>query len=167
MFQFKDEKKVSEILSKYPSDKKKSAIMSLLWLAQEQDGENLITREKISAISKLLEVAEIKIYEVASFYTMYNLNEVGKYHIQICGTVPCHLVGSKVLFDFAKKSLGVEKNKITSDGKFSYSEVECLGACTEAPVIQINNKKYFTKLDKNKFSELINKLSDGIDLEKL
>jgi len=158
-------KKANNIIAKYPKGKSKSAVMPLLWLSQEQDDDNILSKEKIEYISQFLSLPLIQVYEVASFYTMYNLNDVGKYHIQICGTVPCHLVGSKVILDTCKKILGVDKNKITSDGKFSFTEVECLGACTEGPVVQINNKQYYEKLNKKSTAELIFKLSNENKLE--
>lgn len=152
-------KKAKTEVAKYPNGKEKSAIMALLWLAQEQDGGNELTKEKIEYIADFLQMPVIRVYEVASFYTMYNLTAVGKNHIQICGTVPCHLVGAKELFTTCKTILGVDKNEITSDGKFSFTEVECLGACTNAPVVQLNNKEYYTKMTKNSMIELIDKLN--------
>ena len=145
-------------IKKYPVGKEKSAIMALLWLAQEQDGQNILTKEKIDYIAHFLSIPIIKVYEVASFYTMYNLTDVGKNHIQICGTVPCHLVGAKDLLEICKKVLGVDKDQVTSDGKISFTEVECLGACTHAPVMQVNNQKYYEKVDKSVMTGVINSL---------
>ncbi len=169
MFKFNEEnlKKAEQVLKNYPEGQERSGIMPLLWLAQEQDGENILSKEKIEYIADFLSLPIIKVYEVASFYTMYNLTEVGKNHIQVCGTVPCHLVGSRDLMDICKKFFGVDKDTVTSDGKFSYSEVECLGACANAPVVQINNKQYFQNLDKQKISVLIGKLSSGDSLENV
>ena len=169
MFEFNREnlEKVDKILQKYPNDQSRSAVMPLLWLAQEQDGQNLLNKDKIEYVAKMLNLPEIKVYEVASFYTMYNLHDKGKYHLQVCGTVPCHLVGSQDILSACKNFLGVEKDEVTSDGKFSYSEVECLGACSEAPVLQVNNKEYFVKLDKSKLLKLIKSLGDGEGIENI
>lgn len=163
MFKFSDVnlKKIEEILAKYPD--KRSTIMSLLWIAQEQDGENILSKDKIEHVADFLKIPVINVYEVASFYTMYNMKDVGRFHIQICGTVPCHLVGAVDLLKTCKTILGVDKNTVTSDGKFSFSEVECLGACVDAPVIQVNNKEYYEKVDKNK---LINIINDFSNIEK-
>jgi NADH-quinone oxidoreductase E subunit len=169
MFEFNTEniKKADQILKKYPDDQSRSAVMPLLWLTQEQDGQNILNKDKIEYVAKMLNLPEIKVYEVASFYTMYNLKDVGQYHIQVCGTVPCHLVGSKDILSACKNFLGVDRGEITSDGKFSYTEVECLGACSEAPVLQLNNKEYFVNLDKSKLLKLIKSLGDGENAENI
>ncbi len=147
-------------LQKYPSGKEKSAIMALLWIAQEQDGENILTKEKLEYVASFLSIPVIKVYEVASFYTMYNLVDVGKNHIQICGTVPCHLVGSKNLLETCQKILGVDKDTLTSNKDISFSEVECLGACTGAPIVQLNNKEYFEKMNPDKMINLLESLQN-------
>ncbi|QED23635.1 complex I 24 kDa subunit family protein [Candidatus Deianiraea vastatrix] len=161
MFQFNQEnhQKSQEILAKYPSDKKRSAIMPFLWLAQEQDGDNILSKDKIEYVAQLLSIPVIQVYEVATFYTMYNLENVGANHIQICNTVPCSLVGSKDILATIEKLTGVKENTISPNGKFSFSKVECLGACNAAPVIQINNKQYHEKMNKEKMLELFYKLS--------
>lgn len=160
MFEFNKEnaKKANEEIKKYPEDRKESAIMAFLWLAQEQDGENFLSQEKIEYIAGLLDLPFIKVYEVASFYSMYNLEMVGKNHFQICGTVPCRLAGSRDIINACRNIFGIELNETTSDKLFTISEVECLGACTEAPVMQVNNKEYYTNLDRGKVIEVINKL---------
>lgn len=160
MFEFSAEnkKKMATILSKYPKDRSTSAIMPLLWLAQEQGGENILDKDKIAHVSEILNIPVIKVYEVASFYTMYNLNPVGKNHIQICGTVPCYFMGAKDIIKSCEKIFGVSKNKLTEDGSVSFTEVECLGACANAPVIQINNKDYKVNIAKDEIIPILSKI---------
>lgn len=160
-FEFNQEnkKKIEEILAKYPPSRKKSAVMPLLDLAQRQN-KNYISSEVIAEISKILEMAEIRVYEVASFYTMYNLKPVGKYLIQFCKTTPCMLRGIDELMKATKQKLGIEIEETTADGLFTLKEVECLGACVNAPVIQINDD-YFEDLDKESFFRILEDLKAG------
>ena len=139
-FQFNDEnqKKVTEILSKYPADRAKSAVMPLLDLAQRQN-QNWISKEVIATIATTLNMPEIKVYEVSSFYTMYNLKPVGKYLLQFCKTTPCMLRGIDKIIKDCEEKLGIEMDETTFDGTFTLREVECLGACVNAPVVQIND----------------------------
>ena len=116
--------------------------MPLLWLAQEQN-DNFTSLAVMKKVAKILEVPDMQVYEVASFYTMYNRTKVGKYHFQMCGTTPCLLRGSREVMNKALSYLGVEKNHVTDDGLFSISEVECLGACVNAPMMQVNNQKFY------------------------
>jgi len=116
--------------------------MPLLWLAQEQN-ENFTSLAVMKKIAKILQVPDMNVYEVASFYSMYNRTKVGKYHFQMCGTTPCLLRGSREVMNKALKHLGVEKNHMTPDGLFTISEVECLGACVNAPMMQVNNQKFY------------------------
>lgn len=158
-FEFKDKKKVEEIIAKYPTERKKSAVMPLLDLAQRENN-NYISRDIIETIAKTLEIAEIRVYEVASFYTMYNLKPVGKYLIQFCKTTPCMLRGIDELMKVTKEKLGIKMNETTSDGLFTLREVECLGACVNAPVIQINDD-YFEDLTKESFFKILDNLKEG------
>jgi NADH dehydrogenase (ubiquinone) flavoprotein 2 len=116
--------------------------MPLLWLAQEQN-DNFTSLAAMRKIAKILEIPEMNVFEVAGFYTMYNRTKVGKYHLQMCGTTPCLLRGSKKVMDKALEYLKVEKNHMTDDGLFTISEVECLGACANAPMMQVNNQKFY------------------------
>ena len=158
-FEFKDKNKVSEILAKYPVERKKSAVMPLLDLAQREN-KNFISRDIIEAIAKILEIPEIRVYEVASFYTMYNLKPVGKYLIQFCKTTPCMLRGIDELMKVTKEKLGIKMDETTKDGLFTLREVECLGACVNAPVIQINDD-YFEDLTKENFFQILDNLKEG------
>jgi NADH-quinone oxidoreductase E subunit len=128
------------IIARYPEGRQPSAVMPLLDLAQRQHG--WIPRVAMDVIAGMLDMAPIRVYEVATFYTMYNLQPVGKHLIQICRTTPCWLRGSDNLTDYLKKRLGVGMKEVTKDGLFSMMEVECLGACCNAPMVQINDDFY-------------------------
>jgi NADH-quinone oxidoreductase subunit E len=139
-FQFNTQNtiKVTEILAKYPAERKKSAIMPLLDLAQRQNN-NWVSKDIIFCVANLLEVPEIRVYEVASFYTMYNLKPIGKYLLQFCKTTPCMLRGIDQIIADCKAKLGIDIDQTTLDNLFTIKEVECLGACVNAPVVQIND----------------------------
>ena len=135
----------NEILKKYPENRKKSAVMPLLNLAQKQN-DSWIPLAAIQYIADLLEVSYIKVYEVATFYTMYNLSPVGKYFVQVCTTTPCAIRGSGKVVDMCKKYISNKEGELSEDKKSSWVEVECLGACVNAPMIQIN-EDYYEDLD--------------------
>lgn len=158
-FNAENQKKVAEIIAKYPAGKQKSAVMPLLDLAQRQN-DNYISRDVIETIAKILDIAEIRVYEVASFYSMYNLKPVGKYLIQFCKTTPCMLRGIDELMKVTKERLGINLEETTADGMFTLKEVECLGACVNAPVIQINDD-YFEDLTKENFFKILDDLQVG------
>ncbi len=160
-FQFNAENqiKVSEILAKYPADRKKSAVMPLLDLAQRQN-QNWISKDVIATISDILEIAEIKVYEVASFYAMYNLKPVGKYLLQFCKTTPCMLRGIDKIMKDCEEKLGIEMDETTLDGVFTLKEVECLGACVNAPVVQINDD-FAEDLTSENFLKILEDLKAG------
>lgn len=149
---------MQNIISKYPQGREKSAILPLLDLAQRQNA-GYLSKDVIEYISIILNLPVIKVYEVASFYSMFNLNPVGKHHIQICGTTPCWLMGAEKIKEACEKTLGITIGKTTSDNKFTLSEVECLGACVNAPVVQINDD-YFENLTEEKVKNIIVKLSN-------
>jgi NADH-quinone oxidoreductase E subunit len=151
--------KAKEVIAKYPPANKASAVLPLLHLAQEQIG-GWLTKEAMDYIANILEMAPIRVYEVASFYTMYNLKPVGKYRIQVCGTTPCWLRGAEEIMTVCKKELGIEEGETTSDGMFTLSEVECLCACVNAPVVQINND-YYEDLNKDSMRKIITALKQG------
>ncbi|KAG0518731.1 hypothetical protein BDA96_09G202200 [Sorghum bicolor] len=129
-------KKVNEILSHYPSNYKQSGIIPLLDLAQQQHG-GWVPVAAMDAIAKIVEVAPIRVYEVATFYTMFNRTKVGKYHLLVCGTTPCMIRGSREIEDTLLEHLGVKRNEVTSDGLFSVGEMECMGCCVNAPMIAV------------------------------
>ena len=142
-----------KIISNYPDGKQQSAVMALLYIAQRQNN-NWIPLSAMKYIAKLLKMPYIKVYEVATFYTMYNLSPVGKYFLQICTTTPCMIRGAYKLVDICKKKISKNENEISKDKKLSWTEVECLGACVNAPMIQINDD-YFEDLDEKKLEIII------------
>ena len=131
---------IEEIVSRYPSQYKKAAVMPLLDLGQRQHGWTSIS--VMNEVARILEMPPMRVYEVATFYTMYNRQPVGRYHVQACGTTPCQLRGSEAIIDAIQQHLGVHSGETTKDGIFTYTEVECLGACVNAPMIQINDDYY-------------------------
>ncbi|GAM82039.1 hypothetical protein ANO11243_000180 [Dothideomycetidae sp. 11243] len=139
-FNATNEKLIQEILSRYPSQYKKAAVMPLLDLGQRQHGFTSIS--VMNEVARMLEMPPMRVYEVATFYTMYNRNPVGRYHVQCCTTTPCQLRDSDGIMAAIEKELGVHAGHTTSDGLFTFTEVECLGACANAPMVQINDDYY-------------------------
>ena len=160
-FKFSDEnlKKVEEILKRYPKKNKKSAVMPLLYLAQKQN-DNWIPLAAMKYIANYLAMPYISVYEVATFYSMYNLAPVGKYFIQVCTTTPCLLRGADKIVKLCKENISPNENEISKKGNCSWMEVECLGACVSAPMVQINDD-YYEDLDKNKTLKILDKLLNG------
>ena len=143
-------------IDKYPKDRKESAVMALLYLVQNQNN-NWIPLKAIKYVASLLNMPYIKVYEVATFYSMFNLAPVGKYFIQVCTTTPCMIKGAKKITEVCKKYVAQNENELSKNQLCSWVEVECLGACVNAPMMQIN-QDYFEDLDENKTSEIIQKL---------
>ena len=158
-FNEKSLKAVEKAISNYPQNKQKSAVMPLLYIAQKQNN-NWIPLAAMKLIAKTLNMPYIKVYEVASFYTMYNLAPVGEYFFQVCTTTPCMIRGAYKLVDVCKKKISENESEISKDGKSSWLEVECLGACVNAPMIQIN-EDYFEDLDSEKLEKIIEKISNN------
>ncbi|GAY55777.1 hypothetical protein CUMW_166750 [Citrus unshiu] len=131
-----NKEKVKEILSHYPSNYKQSAVIPLLDLAQQQHG-GWLPVSAMNEVAKIIEVAPIRVYEVATFYSMFNRSKVGKYHLLVCGTTPCMVRGSREIEDALLKHLGVKRNEVTKDGLFSVGEMECMGCCVNAPMITV------------------------------
>jgi len=152
--------KVKEILAKFPTNYKASAVMPLLTLAQEQNG-NWLPLAAMNHIARMLDMPPIRVYEVATFYSMYNREPMPKYHLQVCGTTPCQLCGSEKLLDVLEKHLGVKAGEPTKDGLFVYTEVECLGACANAPMLQLNNHEFYENLDEQSTVKLVEQLRSG------
>jgi NADH-quinone oxidoreductase subunit E len=145
-------------IAKYPEGRQQSAVIPILWRAQEQCG-GWLPQKAIEATADLLGMAKIRVLEVATFYTMFNLAPIGRFHVQLCGTTPCMLRGSEELKKVCRRMIG-EENNVTSDGAFSWIEVECLGACVNAPMVQIN-ADYYEDLTAESFTRIINDLSAG------
>ena len=156
-FNKKNIEKANNIISNYPEGKQQSAVMSLLYIAQRQNN-NWIPLSAMKYIAKFLDMPYIKVYEVATFYSMYNLSPVGKYFFQVCTTTPCMLRGSYKLVDVCKKNISKKEGEISKDGKSSWIEVECLGACVNAPMLQIN-EDYFEDLDPLKLEKIIQQVN--------
>lgn len=154
-FQFTEEnkKKFDAVLTRYP--KKLAAMLPALWLAQEQNG--WISLEVMEYVAGLLECAPSKVYEVATFYTMFHKEPIGRYHFQVCRTLSCQLCGSQGITDKLKERLGIGVGETSADGRFSLSEVECLGSCGTAPMLQLNDD-YHENLTAEKVEKLIDAL---------
>jgi len=142
-FEFTPEnmKRAEAIMSIYPEGHRKAAVIPLLDLAQRQNG-NWLPLPAMHEVARILKLPRMRVYEVATFYTMFMRNPVGKYHIQICTTTPCWLCNSDSIMDTIKETLGIGVGETTKDGLFTLSEVECLGACVNAPMIQVNDDYY-------------------------
>ena len=152
-----------KIINNYPEGKQQSAVMALLYLAQKQN-QNWIPLAAMKYIGKILNMPYIKIYEVATFYSMYNLSPVGKNFIQICTTTPCMIRGAYKLVEACKEKISKNQNELTEDKNCSWVEVECLGACVNAPMMQINND-YFEDLDKEKTLKILDQILKGESLK--
>jgi len=144
-------------MAKYPPERKQSAVIPVMWLVQKQEG--WVSEPAIQAIAKLLEMPTIRVLEVATFYTMFHLAPVGKHHFQLCGTTPCMLRGAEELKAVCKKRIG-EKHAVSKDGLFSWEEVECVGACVNAPVVAIDDY-YHEDLTPDALEALMDKLARG------
>jgi len=145
-------------VTKYPEGRQQSAIIPLLWRAQEQSG-GWLPESAIRHVAEFLDMAHIRALEVATFYTMFNLWPVGKFHVQLCGTTPCRLRGADDLEKICRKRIG-EQSEVTKDGKLSWVEVECLGACVNAPMAQINYD-YYEDLTAESFNKILDDLAAG------
>ncbi len=132
-------RRIDREVAKYPADQKQSAVMAALVIAQDEQG--WLPQEAIAAVAAYLDMAPIAVYEVASFYNMYDLHPVGKYKITVCTNLPCALSGGVHAADYVKEKLGIDFNETTADGKFTLKEGECMGACGDAPVMLLNNKR--------------------------
>ena len=145
-------------VAQYPEGRQQSAVIPILWRAQEQCG-GWLPQKAIEATAELLGMARIRVLEVATFYTMFNLAPVGRYHVQLCGTTPCMLRGSEELKKVCHHMIGHE-GEVTTDGVFSWIEVECLGACVNAPILQVNDD-YYEDLDGPLTEALLDTLRAG------
>ncbi|WP_342362598.1 NADH-quinone oxidoreductase subunit NuoE [Terrarubrum flagellatum] len=150
-------------VSKYPEGRQASAVIPLLWQAQKQAG-GWLPKAAIEHVAQVLEMPNIRVLEVATFYTMFNLAPVGQHFVQFCGTTPCVLRGANGIKKVCEEKIGPEKT-VTADGKFSWLEVECLGACSNAPMVQINDD-FYEDLTPENFTELLDDLAAGRDVKK-
>jgi NADH-quinone oxidoreductase subunit E len=166
-FSKESEKKIAFWMNKYPEDRKASAVIPLLWLAQKQEG--WVSEPALRDIAARCEMPYIRVYEVATFYTMFNLEPVGQHLIQVCGTTPCWLRGADDLKAVCEKRIGKKgRGNVSADGKFSWEEVECLGACSNAPMVQIANKDgdfYYEDLTAEALERILDDLAAGKPVE--
>lgn len=144
-------------IAKYPQGRQQSAVIPILWLVQKQEG--WVSEPAIRAVAELLGMARIRVLEVATFYTMFHLEPVGRTVVQVCGTTPCQLRGSEALMGVCKSKIG-PKDHLTADGKFTWQEVECVGACSNAPVVVINDD-YYEDLTPEALEKLIDQFAAG------
>ena len=159
-----NEAKIPGIFAKYPAGREQSGVMALLWMAQKQN-ENWLPQAAIELVAKLCKMPAIRVHEVASFYTMYNLAPVGRHFIQCCTTTPCWLAGSDEVVRACRDTLGIEVGESTRDGMFTLREVECLGACANAPMIQVDghdaSEIFYEDLNYERTRELLLTLKRG------
>jgi len=148
--------KAEQEIKKYPKNRKASAVLALLYLVQNQN-DNWIPLAAIKYVAKLLDMPYMKVYEVVTFYSMFNLAPVGKYFIQICTTTPCMIRGANKIVEICKSKISQNANELSKNKLCSWTEVECLGACVNSPMVQIN-QDYFEDLDEEKAQEIIQKL---------
>jgi NADH-quinone oxidoreductase subunit E len=145
-------------LKKYPEGRQASAVIPVLWRAQEQAG-GWVPEAAIRAVADFLGMAHIRVLEIATFYTMFNLEPVGRFHVQLCGTTPCRLRGADDLEKVCRHRIG-DQHHVTEDGTFSWVEVECLGACVNAPMVQVN-ADYYEDLTADSFEKILDDLAAG------
>src|SRR5215472_16262271 len=146
-------------IAKYPPDRQASAVLPLLWIAQEQSG-GWLPRAAMDHVAQLLAMPPIRVYEVATFYTMFNLRPVGRYLLQVCTTTPCWLRGSDAVVEACARKVGIGIGGTTPDGLFTLVEVECLGACVNAPILQVNDD-FYEDMDGPTTEVLLESLRDG------
>ena|SRR5688500_15407059 len=150
-------KKIDRELTKYPSDQRQSAVMSALAIAQDEKG--WLATETMDFVAQYLGMPPIAVYEVATFYNMYNLQPLGRHKITICTNLPCALSGANEAVAHVQKKLGIGFNETTADGQFTLKEGECMGACGDAPVMLVNNKRMCSFMSNEKLDELLEELS--------
>jgi NADH-quinone oxidoreductase subunit E len=150
-------KKIDREIAKYPPDQKRSAVMSALIVAQDEKG--WLSPEAMDFVAQYLGMAPVAVYEVASFYTMYNLKPTGKYKITLCTCLPCGLQGALAAADHLREKLGIDFNETSEDGRFTLKEGECMGACAMAPVLLVNNKKMRDYMTNEKLDQLLQELT--------
>ena len=163
-FTKENSQKIKDILQKYPTNYKKSAVIPALFIAQEQNN-NFLTLGAMNKVAEILEMPQSEVYEVASFYTMFNRVQLGKFHLQICGTTPCMVCGSESIIKAIEDYLGIKMGETTKDNLFTMTEVECLGACSNAPMLQINNKEVYEDLTPENVITLLQKLKNGEEIK--
>jgi len=150
-------KKIDREIGKYPAGQKRSAVMAALIIAQDEKG--WLSTELMDYVARYLDMAPVAVYEVATFYNMYNLQPAGKYKLTVCTCLPCGLQGSLEAADHLKQKLGIDFDETTPDGRFTLKEGECMGACAMSPVVLVNNKRMCDFMSRDKLDALIDELS--------
>ena len=148
--------KIDKAITKYPPSQKRSAVMAALTIAQDEKG--WLSTETMNFVAQYLGMPPIAVYEVATFYSMYDLQPVGKYKLSLCTNLPCALSGANAAADYLKKRLAIGFNETTADGQFTLKEGECFGACGDAPVLLVNNKRMCSFMTQEKLDELLESL---------
>lgn len=148
--------KIDRELTKYPADQKQSAVMSALAIAQDEHG--WLPNELMEEVARYLGMPSVAVYEVATFYNMYNLTPMGKHKITVCTNLPCALSGGVEAAEYLKKKLGVDWKELSADGRFTIVEGECMGACGDAPVLLVNNKRMCSFMSNEKLDQLVAEL---------
>ena len=148
--------KIDLEIAKYPADQKQSAVMSALIIAQDEKG--WLSTETMDSVAEYLGMPPVAVYEVATFYSMYNLKPTGKYKLTLCTCLPCGLQGSLAAGDHLRERLGIDFNETTADGRFTLKEGECMGACAMAPVVLVNNKRMCDYMSNEKLDKLLEEL---------
>jgi len=151
-------KKIDREVTKYPATQKQSAVMSALAIAQDEKG--WLSTETMDFVAQYLGMPPVAVYEVATFYTMYNLKPTGKYKVTVCTNLPCALSGANEATEHLKHKLGIDFNQTTQDGCFTLKEGECMGACGDAPVLLVNNRRMCSFMSNEKLDQLIAELKD-------
>jgi len=152
-------KKIDREIAKYPPEQRQSAVMAALIIAQDEKG--WLATETLDYVAKVLEMPPVAVYEVATFYNMYNLESAGQYKLTICTCLPCGLQGALDAADHLKEKLGIDFDETTPDGRFTLKEGECMGACAMSPVVLVNNKRMCDFMSKERLDALIDELSGG------
>ena len=149
-------KKIDREVAKYPPNQKQSAVMSALVIAQDEKG--WLSNEVMDYVAKYLDMPPVAVYEVATFYSMYNLEKTGRHKLTLCTCLPCGLQGALAAADHLREKLGIDFNETTPDGRFTLKEGECMGACAMAPVLLVNNKKMLDTMSNEKLDQLLESL---------
>jgi len=155
------QKRIDRELAKYPADRKQSAVMAALAIAQDEVG--WLSTETMDDVAQYLGLAPVAVYEVATFYTMFNIQPTGRFKLSICTNLPCALQGATAAAQHLRQKLGIDFNETTADGRFTLKEGECFGACGDAPVVLVNNKRMCSWMRAEKLDELIAELSTAAE----
>lgn len=150
------QEQINRELKKYPADQKQSAVMAALRFVQDEKG--WVSGDDMADVAAYLGMPQMAVYEVATFYHMYNLKPVGKYTLTVCTNLSCQLMGANETLDYLKSKLGIGPGETTADGKFSLREAECMGACVEAPLLTVNNRRLCSRLNPAKLDQMLREL---------